>query len=207
MRKMKVSYFLKKLFFISFICLLTSCGQTYKTPIRNDPFFVNQPYDNQILRQTGAPYVQRESEISNKGNFSLKANESYDNFKKRLYNTLVMQEKNKQSLANTIIQQEEQLQKNQQQLSEIQKESLDLRLTIARLKSGGSEVTDSFSKLFSIYTIKNGDTLQKIAFQKYGDYDAWLTVYRFNLDVLKKGPNKILPGTTLLLPNLDQFSR
>ena len=111
MKKMKISFFFKKLFFISFICLLTSCGQTYKTPIRNDPFFVNQPYDNQILRQTGDPYVQRESKISTKGNFSLKTNESYDNFKKRLYNTLVIQEKNKQSLANAIIQQEEQLQK------------------------------------------------------------------------------------------------
>ena len=126
----------------------------------------------------------------------------YKDFKQRIFNTLVLQENTKNKLTTELLTQEERFLKNEELLTDVQKKNLDLRLTLARLDSEGFENHTTISYLFTPYTVVKNDTLQKIAYSTYGNYDAWLMIYRFNIDELKKGPNKIRPGQMLLLPNI-----
>ncbi|MBI3317756.1 MAG: LysM peptidoglycan-binding domain-containing protein [Candidatus Omnitrophica bacterium] len=49
------------------------------------------------------------------------------------------------------------------------------------------------------YTVKKGDTLEKIAEKFYGDAGEWRRIYNANRDVLKS-PNRIYPGQKLQIP-------
>jgi nucleoid-associated protein YgaU len=49
------------------------------------------------------------------------------------------------------------------------------------------------------YTVKKGDTLQKIAKDFYGTTKRWMKIYEANRDILK-GPDKIYPGQTINIP-------
>ena len=49
------------------------------------------------------------------------------------------------------------------------------------------------------YTVKAGDTLSKIAKEKYGDASAWKKIQAANADKIKD-PDKIQAGWTLNLP-------
>jgi nucleoid-associated protein YgaU len=53
------------------------------------------------------------------------------------------------------------------------------------------------------YTVHQGDTLMKIAFENYGDLYKWKEIYEANKDVISD-PNKVPPGTKL---KLDPSSR
>jgi LysM repeat protein len=57
--------------------------------------------------------------------------------------------------------------------------------------TGGSET----------YTVHRGDTLMRIAFEKYGDLYKWRQIYEANRDKIKD-PNFITPGTVLALENV-----
>jgi nucleoid-associated protein YgaU len=48
------------------------------------------------------------------------------------------------------------------------------------------------------YTIQQGDTLMKVAFETYGDLYEWKKIYEMNRDKLTD-PNRIPPGTVLTL--------
>ena len=49
------------------------------------------------------------------------------------------------------------------------------------------------------YTVKAGDTLSKIAQEKYGDASQWKKIQAANADLIRD-PDKIQPGWTLKLP-------
>ncbi len=49
------------------------------------------------------------------------------------------------------------------------------------------------------YTVKAGDTLEKIAAKVYGDSSQWRSIYETNRESLKS-PNRIYPGQKLVIP-------
>ena len=49
------------------------------------------------------------------------------------------------------------------------------------------------------YTVKRGDTLEKIAVKVYGDSNQWRRIYKANQTKLKS-PSKIYPGQKLVIP-------
>lgn len=49
------------------------------------------------------------------------------------------------------------------------------------------------------YVIKSGDTLSKIAFNFYGNANAYDKIYQDNKDILTKGPHLIYPGQKLVI--------
>ena len=59
---------------------------------------------------------------------------------------------------------------------------------------GGSSSTAT-----SVYVVKSGDSLSKIAKQQYGDANAWKRIFEANTDILKD-PDKIFPGQKLKIP-------
>lgn len=56
------------------------------------------------------------------------------------------------------------------------------------------------------YKVKKGDTLQKISAKFYGTTKKWLSLYKANKDKLK-GPDKIRPGQTLVIPEAAEFKK
>ncbi|MFT4257741.1 MAG: LysM peptidoglycan-binding domain-containing protein [Pseudoxanthomonas sp.] len=51
------------------------------------------------------------------------------------------------------------------------------------------------------YTIAKGDSLSKIAKEKYGQASAWKQIYEANRDVIED-PDRIFPGQVIKLPKL-----
>jgi nucleoid-associated protein YgaU len=51
----------------------------------------------------------------------------------------------------------------------------------------------------TIYTVKSGDSLSKIAQQHYGDSTKWRKIFDANKDIIKD-PNLIHPGQKLNIP-------
>jgi len=49
------------------------------------------------------------------------------------------------------------------------------------------------------YTVKNGDTLEKISKKFYGTTKGWRKIYQANADTLK-GPDRIYPGQIINVP-------
>lgn len=62
-------------------------------------------------------------------------------------------------------------------------------------KPAKAEVKGSYEP----YTVKKGDTLQKISLRLYGTTKNWHKLYELNKDTLK-GPNKIYPGQVIRIP-------
>lgn len=56
---------------------------------------------------------------------------------------------------------------------------------------------------FEKYTVRKGDTLQKIAQKFYGTSKKWSKIYAANKDILR-GPDKIYPGQVINVP-LEQL--
>lgn len=50
------------------------------------------------------------------------------------------------------------------------------------------------------YTVRKGDTLQKISQRFYGTTRQWRKIYEANRGTLKHGPEKIMPGMKLRIP-------
>jgi nucleoid-associated protein YgaU len=61
-----------------------------------------------------------------------------------------------------------------------------------------SETPSSSTGGSESYNVRHGDTLMRIAFEKYGDLYKWKQIYEANRDKIKD-PNVILPGTVLTL--------
>lgn len=53
------------------------------------------------------------------------------------------------------------------------------------------------------YTVKKGDTLEKIAARLYGNSNEWRRIYKANQDKLA-GPNRIYPGQVLTIPEAGE---
>lgn len=52
------------------------------------------------------------------------------------------------------------------------------------------------------YQVKQGDTLMKIAFEKYGNIYRWRDIYQTNKDTIKNF-NKLVSGTVLLIEGIE----
>ena len=52
------------------------------------------------------------------------------------------------------------------------------------------------------YTVKSGDTLEKIALKVYGDSSEWRRIYQANKDKLSS-PSRIYPGQKIAIPAWD----
>jgi nucleoid-associated protein YgaU len=65
------------------------------------------------------------------------------------------------------------------------------------VKSGAS------STAATVYEVKPGDSLSKIAKQFYGSGKAWKPIFEANSDILKD-PDKIKPGQKLKIPPKSQ---
>ncbi len=184
--------------------LLSSC-QEYRTPIINDPFYNDANAKRKVLEEGGEPYTQRNEKHIDKNKYSSHQEESYDEFTARLVNTLATQEYEKDQLINTIEQKASSCENLKKQVSNLQNKHIDLRLTLMRIQSDTSSANSGETEtLFKRYIVKEGDTLQKIAYKTYNHYSGWLTIYRFNKKELKYGPNRIRPGQILLLPKIKE---
>jgi nucleoid-associated protein YgaU len=62
----------------------------------------------------------------------------------------------------------------------------------------GGAPADTYSET---YTVREGDTLSKIARAHYGKASEWPRVYEANRDIIKD-PDLIYPGQTLTIPTL-----
>ncbi|HEY0706389.1 MAG TPA: LysM peptidoglycan-binding domain-containing protein [Polyangia bacterium] len=63
----------------------------------------------------------------------------------------------------------------------------------------GASSTAPAAESYETYVVQAGDTLSKIAKQKYGAASAWKKIFAANTDLLKD-PDKIYPGQKLKLP-------
>lgn len=70
---------------------------------------------------------------------------------------------------------------------------------VADIKSTGGPVAAGASRPQDTYTVKSGDTLSKIAKEKFGDAGAYMEIFNANRDQLDD-PNKIRPGQVLKIP-------
>lgn len=59
--------------------------------------------------------------------------------------------------------------------------------------------SDASSTAATVYEVKAGDSLSKIAKNFYGSGNAWKKIFDANSDILKD-PNKIYPGQKLKIP-------
>jgi nucleoid-associated protein YgaU len=57
---------------------------------------------------------------------------------------------------------------------------------------------------YETYTVKKGDTLQKISKKYYGTTKKWAKIYEANRDTMT-GPDKIYPGKVLNIPSLPEM--
>jgi nucleoid-associated protein YgaU len=67
------------------------------------------------------------------------------------------------------------------------------------VQSGGSSTAPS-AAAEETYTVKQGDSLSKIAKRVYGDAQQWRRIYEANREVVGGNPDLIHPGQVLKLP-------
>jgi nucleoid-associated protein YgaU len=73
----------------------------------------------------------------------------------------------------------------------------------SNVKSGSSSTAPSpvGPATTNTYVVKQGDSLSKIAKERYGNANQWPKIYEANKDVIKD-PDLIYPGQTLKIPTL-----
>ena len=64
---------------------------------------------------------------------------------------------------------------------------------------GASSTAKSTAVVYETYTVKPGDSLSKIAKNKYGNANLWKTIYEANKDRIKN-PDLIQVGWELKIP-------
>ncbi|MCH1430181.1 MAG: hypothetical protein L7U87_05395 [Chlamydiales bacterium] len=186
---------------IAYACLaLATCScSSYKTPFPNDPLFTEQGPNRSKLASSSEQYNQRDNYFFDKTLYQPRENESYDSYRARLINTLTVQKHTKDTLEQSVYKKRESIAFLKKQLSQIRAQHVDLRIKLSMLKGEMNEDSGQ-DALFARYRLIKGDTLQKVAYQTYGVYNAWLGIYRFNSDRLTYGPDRIEEGTEILIP-------
>lgn len=192
-----------KCIFLLFFLSLTSCEQ-YRTPLPNDPFYRKHSVKIKKLKETGNKYSQRSDYYQDSSSYQPAENENYDEYRARVMNTLIIQQHDQKALDKSIESKTKSLDFLEEQALGIQSQHIALRLRLARLTGQMNESSDE-DMLFSRYTIMEGDTLQKLAYQTYGFYNGWLAIYRFNIDQLPYGPDRIRIGQEILIPRVKNI--
>lgn len=193
---------------VFFICstLLASCGSQYTSIVPEDPLFNSQSPSLGKLGKDPDKYIQRNDDVPvSIGNYQPQKNESYIDYKNRIFNTLTLQEYENNKLQQAILKKELNIRDLEQQLEGIQKKHLELRILASNLDPEQNEDLIA-SSMFKSYRIAEGDTLQKIAFNQIGTHTAWVAIYRFNVEKLPNGPNRLTVGDWLIIPqsNIDR---
>jgi nucleoid-associated protein YgaU len=68
------------------------------------------------------------------------------------------------------------------------------------VQSGGSSTAPPGASGEETYTVKQGDSLSKIAKRAYGDAQQWRRIYEANRAIIGDDPDLIHPGQALKLP-------
>lgn len=194
-----------KLYLLTLLTLLTSCGSHYKTPIQGDPLFKHSRSEHDTRKLT--PHAERHTRRGNyliaDGDFERQEAEPYSHYIERIKNTLKIQRYEIRTLQATLNQKADAAHELDTQLAALSQTHDDLRLALAGEKPVNSTMAATAARpLFERYVVKKGDTLQKIARRMYGTHTAWLGIYRFNTRNLPYGPNKIEVGDVLFLPDV-----
>ncbi len=71
----------------------------------------------------------------------------------------------------------------------------DLGATLSQLATDGTE-----------YKVTTGDSLWKIAEKEYGSGYSWTKIYEANKQLLGNNPSKLIAGTVLQLPKVEQLN-
>ena len=73
----------------------------------------------------------------------------------------------------------------------------------SNVQSGSSSTAPSpaATTTANTYVVKQGDSLSRIAKERYGNANQWPKIYEANKDVIKD-PDLIYPGQTLKIPTL-----
>jgi nucleoid-associated protein YgaU len=179
--------------------LFTSCS-SYTTPIYNDPFFKTPTTELKVLQEGGEPYTQRGENLADKNSFSPRADEKFDEYTDRIVNTLAIQEYQIEQIVREIDKKTTSIERLGIQVPTLQAKHVDLRLDLMRVTSSDALMDSKGKLLFKKHVVNHGETLQKISMLTYGTYTGWLCIYRFNLEQLPNGPNRIYPGQILYLP-------
>ena len=189
----------KILFALAACIFFTSCA-SYTTPIYNDPFFNAPKTELQVLKEGGEPYTQRGENLADKHNFSPRADENFEEYTARIVNTLAIQEYQLEQIGRAIDKKLTSIERLDTQVPTLQAKHVELRLDLMRVTSSEALMDSQGKLLFKKHVVKDGETLQKISMLTYGTYTGWLCIYRFNLEQLPNGPNRIYPGQILYLP-------
>ncbi|MCB1134991.1 MAG: LysM peptidoglycan-binding domain-containing protein [Chlamydiia bacterium] len=190
------------------LSFFTGCTQTNR-----DYYYATAEeglYGDKLYRQLGAhgeAHVRRGEYLADAGAMGPDKGETYEQFHGRVLNTLTLQEYDLQMLKDSIEQKNKQIDYLQEQLSQLQQENTGLRGTIKTQRMRVAEGVRPKQKApFERYKVQKSDTLQTIANRQYGTHTAWLAIYRFNLERLPNGPNQIMEGQELLLPNFESIN-
>ncbi len=88
-----------------------------------------------------------------------------------------------------------------------QEDKEKLILALGNVEGIASVNDDAFNApeapVATFYTVQKGDSLSKIAKAHYGDAMKYPVIFEANRPMLKD-PNKIYPGQSLRIPNLDE---
>lgn len=79
-------------------------------------------------------------------------------------------------------------------------ERVDDQLTISSTTMAQQAAAAQATAAATFYTIQKGDSLSKIAKEKYGDVAAWKELYEANKEVIGSDPDKIFPGQQIRVP-------
>lgn len=192
------------------LCSLSSCERycnifgpppgTSKTPCTYGD------YASYHLGPSGEKYTHRDEAIVDLSHIQPGPGESYDHFLARVVNTLTIQDYDQRMLAEVLDEKMGQIQFLKKQLEDLEKQNADLRLEMNVLHETVATGAVSSNQPFERYVVKQGDTLQSIANSQYGTHTAWILIFRFNMERLPYGPNRIEIGDELLLPNLEHIA-
>lgn len=199
-----------RILLISFcISLLFSACRQYHT-VAHDPLYKESSTQEIDFREEEPPlhYLHRihAKQFREKDRYALLESESFSQYKKRLFRTLQVQEYENQQLKLLLEEKLHSLEVTKEELGIARAKYLQQLFYVASIhSSSGVSLEDQISmiRLFKKHPIEKGDTLQKISLKAYGVYSGWLMIYRFNLDRLSYGPNRIKIGEELFLPNIS----
>jgi hypothetical protein len=165
---------------------------------------------------TTTPFMcEKREKFTRRGNyfvdiseFKPAINETYEHYRMRIKNTLLMQEYYQGDLKKMIGEKADKIGQLRTDLTAIEDQNGEMRLALAK----ATEAADNIGAVaaakplpFRFYKVQKDDTLQKVAKKFYGAHSGWLAIYRFNFHRLKDGPNKLEIGDTLYIPNIEMM--
>lgn len=180
----------------------------------------DEELDRRLLDDCGERYLRRDDYSEDISQFRPKPDEPYEAYFTRVMNTLTIQEYNIESLEQAIEEKEKSVSQLNSQLTTMLQSENEMRLSLSSfeteqvetpLAAGGRpqrkrQKKSTHTGPFSIYVVQQDDTLQKISHQAYGTHTGWIAIYRFNMNKMLYGPNRIEVGTTLYIPNVNLMS-